>query len=113
MNVSEISQAHTIEGTGRVGTLLATREQIEALLGPPHVEHSGPFAKTTHEWHCRFVDGTVFTLYDYHHNRAAEYSIGGVTRRAAAIVRVLFGPTARAELHSRFITCELARRQVK
>ena len=79
-----------LSDTGRVGTLHASREEIEHVFGAPHYTCDNAFAKITHQWAFRAEGGTVFTLYDYYWNPDGEYSIGGRGRQPASLVEAIF-----------------------
>ena len=79
-----------LSDTGRVGTLHASREEIENVFGAPHYTCEGAYDKITHQWALKAECGTVFTLYDYWWNPDGEYSIGGRNGQAARLVEALF-----------------------
>ena len=101
-----------LSDTGRVGTLRASREEVEHALGAPHYECGSADDKITHQWAFKADDdadgpngdglakcfatsqrpggGTVFALYDYWWNPDGEYSIGGRDGQAACLVEAIF-----------------------
>lgn len=81
-----------ISGTGRIGTLRASRNEIERQFGKP----SGSYPKTTYHWQAEFPDGSVIRIYDYYgQNRHAdadekvEWSIGGRSAQNAKLLSIL------------------------
>lgn len=72
---TKISDHERLNGTGLVGYVRATREELELLFGTPNVcsEVLGPSGdnKVTTEWALEIV-GHVFTLYDYKNGRAPQ-----------------------------------------
>lgn len=81
-----------IGGTSRIGTLRASRNEIERQFGKP----SGSYPKTTYHWQVEFPDGSVITIYDYRkQNRYAdsdekvEWSIGGRSARNVKLLSIL------------------------
>lgn len=61
--MENITQAHNVLGTSLQGYVVATFEEMVAILGAPHHENHGDKCDT--EWNCRADDGIVFTVYDY------------------------------------------------
>ena len=53
-----------INGTSLQGYIQATRAQLVRVFGPP-LDYSSDEEKVTTEWHLRFADGTVCTIYDW------------------------------------------------
>jgi hypothetical protein len=81
-----------IGGTSRIGTLKASRNELERQFGKPDTD----YPKTTYHWQIRFPDGSVITIYDYRErNRFAdgddvrEWSIGGRYASNADLLRYL------------------------
>lgn len=85
-----------INGTCRQGTIETTFDHLRALLGEP-VDGD----KTTAEWHLRFPDGTVATIYDWKTGQtptgAYAWHIGGHSPKAVELVHGLIGK----EMHDR------------
>jgi len=53
-----------IVGTGRIGTMNLSYDKIFEALGEPTLK-DGDGDKTDAEWHVKFNDGTVATIYNY------------------------------------------------
>jgi hypothetical protein len=54
-----------IDGTHLQGEIVATRRELEKVFGKPTYETDDTFDKVTTEWHIRFADGVVATIYDW------------------------------------------------
>ena len=78
-----------IYGTGLVGEIEATFEDLQEVFGPP--EGGGDDGKTRAEWHIRFDDGTIASIYDWKESTPLEalttWHVGG--KNHAALAKVL------------------------
>lgn len=79
-------------GTSKVGTLRASRREIENLFGKPDTR----MPKSTYHWSARFEDGTVMTVYDYYGtgrgvdaDEEVEWSVGGYSEEAVTRLQFL------------------------
>jgi hypothetical protein len=72
-----------INGTGLQGKIVTTYDKLVAVFGEPD-ERNGD--KTTVEWHLRFEDGTVASIYDWKYGTTpmaeAVWNVGGKTVNA-------------------------------
>ena len=79
----------SIEGTGYVGEIDASYDELNAAFGAPF----GPSGdgKVRAEWTLKFDDGTVATIYDYKHHLPVEqvrdWHVGGHVARALGKVK--------------------------
>jgi len=78
-------------GTGLVGYMRTTYDDIVKVLGEPHYVNE---EKVTAEWSIRFVDGPVVTIYDWKENETPkgyyDWHIGGVSDNALTFIAALF-----------------------
>jgi hypothetical protein len=79
--ISELAMYARMPGSGRIGTLHATRAQLVALLGSPNT-HASAGGKVSAGWALE-VDARPVHLYRYWWNARDEWSIGGQDTEAA------------------------------
>ena len=79
------------------GTIQASIAQLEQAFGEPLRFLEGGGAQTSREWHIRFDDDTVATIYDWQKTALGAapedvlvWRIGGMKREAAELVHQAF-----------------------
>jgi hypothetical protein len=74
-----------VNGTSLVGTVEADYWLLVRVFGEPMPGIPG---EGHHEWHLRFADGTVATVYDRHgSDRWNRWQVGGYHLKAAGLVQ--------------------------
>jgi len=76
--------------SGRLGQVDAPLEKLIEVFGDPmYIDENESDGKTTMEWHIRFSDGSVATIYDY--KRDPIFHVGGFKQAALANVLAALG----------------------
>lgn len=79
------SKAIDVVGTSFQGTINTSYDRLVETFGSPTTTSSLD-GKTQVEWHLKFEDGVIATIYDWkedgHFSGVSEWHIGGVTQAA-------------------------------
>ena len=81
----------TLFGTGKVGEIEATFDELQRVFGAPEITPAGDGdGKTRANWWLRSDDGTVASIYDWKESTPLEalttWHVGGRTHEALAHV---------------------------